>query len=155
MKQSTGLGLIATALLLSGCAALSTPDHPPIRGVVSEGHGEFGYLKSWPKTAKTVFTPDRIQQCVRGLALTPQSSGYQGTSRYQITTLGQTTAFDVSYLLQVTDDAPVIRYHFSHIRQASAQGGEPASSQWLTDNPQPLVDSLAAVSHQFNRCLNQ
>ena len=155
MRNYTGLTLLSAAVLLSGCAALTSPSTPQIKGVIAEADGQSGYEKTFPHPPNTVLNTQRIGQCLSSEGLTPQGNVYVGNSRYLVERLGESNTFNVSYQLQVTNDAPLTRYHFRDIRQAPVEGSVPASSQWLTANPQPLVDALAAVAGRVNRCITQ
>lgn len=155
MRTYTGLSLLSAAVILSGCAALTSPSTPPIKGVIAEADGQSGYEKTFPQAPNTVLSTQRLGQCLSREGLTPQGNAYVGSSRYQVERLGESSAFNVSYQLQVTNDAPLTRYHFREIRQAPVDGSVAASSQWLTANPQPLVDALAAVAGRVNQCLSE
>ena len=160
MKKITGLVLIAGALL-SGCS-LSGHSVPAaattLKGVYSDNSSQYGYIKSFPRPAGGVLSPDKLRQCVltshTAQNVVPAGEGFTGQTTYSVNRMGSPVPFVVSFSLQVSETDSERQYTFSQITQAPENDRTATTADWVTANPEQVVGTFNNVSAEINRCLS-
>ncbi|GAA0521536.1 hypothetical protein GCM10009414_33570 [Tatumella terrea] len=160
MNKKAGLVLLV-GVLLSGCSMSGHPESAAvtaIKGVYTDNSNQYGYIKSFPLSAGSPLSTEKLRQCVLAThaaqSLVPAADGYSGQTTYTVNRMGSPVPFVVNFTLQVSETASQRHYVFSRITQTPEDDKSATSGAWVTANPAQVVGTFNNVSADLNRCLS-